>query len=119
MSILVDGRQIPFQCRVLKHSDLVAPEITLWAACIDGLWDDIPYQPPLQQIEESYAGRAQYLTLLTSYKNRWASFCGRVLLGSNPAARKQFIRLLAPMTTEWQPALVELGAFANQSLEPY
>jgi hypothetical protein len=119
LSISVSGRQISFQCRVLKHSDLAAPEITLWVACIDGQCDGIPYQPPLQQIEDSYAVRAQYLTLLTSYKNRWAFFCERVLLRSNPAARKQFIRLSAPMTTEWQPALVDLTAFANRWLEPY
>jgi hypothetical protein len=119
LSILVGRRQIPFQCRVLKHSNLAAPEITLWVACIDGQCDGIPYQPPIQQIEDSYAVRAQYLTLLPSYKNRWAFFCERLLLRSNPAAHKQFIRLSTPMTTEWQSALVELAAFANRWLEPY
>ena len=57
LSISVGGRQIPFQCRVLKHSDLAAPEITLWAACIDGQCNGIPYQPALQQIEDSYPVR--------------------------------------------------------------
>lgn len=39
LSISVGGIQIPFQCRVLKHSDLAVTEITLWAACIDGQWN--------------------------------------------------------------------------------
>jgi len=113
------GRQIPFQCRVLKHPDLAAPEITLWVACIDGQCDEIPYQPPLLPIENSYTLRAQYLTLLAAYKNRWAFLSDPLVFRSNPAARKQFIRLSAPMTTEWQPALVELAAFAKRWIEPY
>ena len=39
VTIPIGGRQISFQCRVLKRSDLGTAEITLWAACIDGLWD--------------------------------------------------------------------------------
>jgi hypothetical protein len=119
LAISVGGRQIPFQCRVLRHSDLAVPEITIWVACIDGQCDEIPYEPPLQQIGDSYDFRVQYLTLLAAYKNRWAFFCKRVLVRSNPTARKQFVRLSAPMTTEWQPALVELAAFAKRWLEPY
>jgi hypothetical protein len=119
LSISIGGRQIPFQCRVLKHSDLVAPEITLWAVCIDGRWEDITYEPTLEQIEDTYTVVDKFQNMLVSYMNRWACFCERVLLRSNPTARKQFIRLSAPMTTEWQPALVELAAFANRWLEPY
>ena len=43
VTIPIGGRQIYFQCRVLKRSDLGAAVITSWAACIDGLWDGIPY----------------------------------------------------------------------------
>jgi hypothetical protein len=119
LSISVGGRLIPFQCRVLRHSHLAAPEITIWVACIDGQYDGIPYLPPLQQIEDSHYVRVQHLTLFAAYKNLWPSFCERVLVRSNQAARKQLIRLSAPMTTEWQTALVELAAFANHWLEPY
>ena len=57
-------------------------------------------------------------TLFVSYKNRWAFFCERIHLKSNLAARKQFVRFSIPLTTEWQPALAELEAFAHQWLEP-
>jgi hypothetical protein len=117
--ISIGGRQIPFQCRVLKRSDIVAPEITLWAVCIDGQWDGIPYKPELEQIEDAYTVVEKYQNILVSYKNRWAFFCELMRLRSNPAVRKQFIRFSAPMTTEWQSALVELAAFANRWLEPY
>jgi hypothetical protein len=119
LSISIGGRQIPFQCRVLKRSNLVAPEITLWAACLDGLWDGIPYEPPLEQIEVSYTVWNQIQNLLVSCKTRWEFFCDPILFKSNPSARKQFIRFSTPLTTEWQPALGELVAFANRWLEIY
>ena len=119
LSILIDGRQIPFQCRVLKHSNLVAPEITLWAACIDGLWDDIPYEPPLEQIKNACAVPNRFQKILVSYKNRWKLVCDSIFSRSNLASRKQFVRFSAPLTTEWQSSLGEIVAFANRWLEPY
>ena len=117
--IRIGGRQIQFQCRVLKHVDLVAPEITMWAACIDGLWDAIPYEPPLDQIENADAVLNRSHKILVSYKSCWKLFCDRILFRSNPAARKQFIRFSVPLTTEWQSHLGELAAFASRWLEPY
>ncbi len=123
VSISIGGRQVSFQCRVLKRSDLESPEITLWAACIDGLWDgipyDIPYQPPLEHSEDNYNFRNQFRHLLVLSNNRWEFVCNSVLSRPNYAARKQFIRFSTPLTTEWQPALVELVAFAGRWLEPY
>jgi hypothetical protein len=115
------GRRIPFQCRVLKHPDLPTPEITLWTACIDGRWDDIRYEPPPVEIDGTYSVSGSLLTLLVSYKARWIFFCERIrliLFISDPTASKQFVRFSIPLTTEWQPALAELEAFAHQWLEP-
>jgi hypothetical protein len=119
LGILFGRRQIPFQCRILKHSDLGAPEITLWAVCIDGIWDGIPYEPPLEKIKDDYTVLEQFQNALILCKWRWEFFYDRILLRSNPAARKQFIRFSTPIITEWQPALDELVAFANRWLEPY
>jgi hypothetical protein len=119
VSISIGVRQISFQCRVPKHSDLAAPEITLWAACIDGLWDGIPYEPPLDKIKDAYTVRDRFQNLLGSYKNRLEFICDRKLFRPNYTARKQYIRFSTPLTTEWQPALAQLIAFAHQWLEPY
>ena len=119
VTIPIGGRQISFQCRVLKRSDLGTAEITLWAACIDGLWDGIPYELPLEQISDAYTVLDRFKNMLVGYKNRWTFLCDRLLFRSNPAGRKQFIRLSTPLTTEWQPVLSELAAFANRWLEPY
>lgn len=116
LPILVGGRPILFQCRVLKHSDLAFPEITVWVACIDGQWDNIPYEPPQQQIQNPYDFRDQFLTLLSSYTNRWKFFCERLFFRYDPAARKQFVRLSTPLDPEWQLKLVELADFANRWL---
>ncbi len=118
LSISIGGRQIPFQCRVLKHSDLATPEITLWAACIDGIWNGLPYKASLEQIEDSHTVLDRLQHILVQYKNHWKFFCDSVLFRSNPAVRKQFIRFSTPLTTEWQPALGELVSFANRWLEP-
>jgi hypothetical protein len=115
--ISIGGRKISFQCRVLKRFDLATPEITLWAACIDGIWEGIPYYPPLEQIEDAYTVLNRFQHMLVSYKGQWKFFCDRIILKSNPADRKQFIRFSTPLTTKWQPALGELEAFANRWLE--
>jgi hypothetical protein len=119
MFISIGGRHIPFQCRVLEHSNLMVPEITLWAASVDGRWDGIPYQPPLQKFKQNYTMRDRFSKLIMPYKQRWDFFCECMLFRQNPAAPKQFIRLSTPITTEWQTALVELTAFANRWLESH
>jgi len=116
--ISMAGREIPFQCRILKHPDLGAPEITLWAACIAGRWDGIPYEPPLEQLNNAPTVRERLRALWVSYERRWVFFCEYIHLRSTPTARKQFVRFSIPLTTEWQPALAELEAFAHQWLEP-
>ena len=116
--ILVGGCRIPFQCRVLQHPKQSTPEITLWAACVDGRWDEVPYEPQLDMTNDAVTVQDRLRTLFVSYKNRWAFFCERIHLKSNLAARKQFVRFSIPLTTEWQPALAELEAFAHQWLEP-
>lgn len=112
------GRRIPFQCRVLKHPEQPTPEITLWAACIDGRWDDIPYGPPPNQTE----GEATIRTYLQGVGRTLATRLASVRrIVQNPFAsnaRKQFVRFSIPLTTDWQPALAELEAFAHQWLEP-
>jgi len=118
MFISIAGIQIPFQCRVFKHSDLAVPEITLWAACIDGQWDEIPYEPPLEPVEHDGSALNRFQEIKASYRNRWAFFRERLLFRSNLAARKQVVRFSTPLTTDWQPALVELSAFAKLWLEP-
>ena len=117
VTIPIGGRQISFQCRVLKRSDLGTAEITLWAACIDGLWDGIPYELPPEQIPDAYTALDRFQNMLVGYKNRWTFLCDRLLFRLNSAGRKQFVRLSTPLTTEWQPALVELVAFADRWLE--
>jgi hypothetical protein len=112
------GCRIPFQCRVLQHPKLSTPEITLWAACVDGRWDEVPYEPQLDHTDAIVTARDRLWEVWVLYKNRWAFFCERIHLKSNLAVRKQFVRFSIPLTTEWQPALAELEAFAHLWLEP-
>lgn len=112
------GRRIPFQCRVLKHPEQPTPEITLWAACIDGRWDDIPYGPPPNQTEGEATIRTYLQGVGRTLATRFASVRRIVQNPFASTARKQFVRFSIPLTTDWQPALAELEAFAHQWLEP-
>jgi hypothetical protein len=114
----IGGRKIPFQCRILNHPNLGSPEIALWAACIDGQWSGIPYEPPPEQMDDAHNVPNQIRRAVASYNSRWAFFRNRVFNRLNPAARKQFIRLSTPLTAEWRAAIIELGAFADRWLEP-
>jgi hypothetical protein len=112
--ISIAGRQIPFQCRILSHSNLANPEITLWAAC--GRWDEARYEPPQDQMERASTVQNQFRILMASYKNLWAIFRERISFRINPLARKQFIRFSTPMTKQWQQGVVELAAFGERWL---
>jgi hypothetical protein len=111
------GRRIPFQCRVLRHPDLPTPEITLWAACLDGRWDDILFGPPPNLNDEAATVGTYLQEVGRTFTTRWASVRRLVQQPYTVGARKQFIRFSMPLHTGWEPALVELERFAQQWLD--
>ena len=112
------GRPIPFQCRVLRHPQLPTPEITLWAACVDGRWDDVLLGPPPNLNDGAVTVGAYLQEVGRTLTTRWASVCRLVQNPFHVGARKQFIRFSMPLNTGWEPALIELERFAHQWLEP-
>ena len=112
------GRRIPFQCRVLRHPDLPTPEITLWAACLDGRWDDILFGSPPNLNDEAATVGTYLQEVGRTFTTRWASVRRLVQQPYTVGARKQFIRFSMPLHTGWEPALVELERFAQQWLDP-
>lgn len=115
--VAVGGRSIPFQCRILKHPDLPTPEITLWAACIDGRWDDIEFGAPPHQGDGSAVVVGYLQEVGRTLSTRWASVRRLVLHPYPSGARKQFVRFSIPLTTEWPGALAALERFAPLWLE--
>lgn len=112
------GRRISFQCRVLRHPQLPTPEITLWAACVDGRWDDVLLGPPLNLNDEAVTVGTYLQEVGRTLTTRWASVRRLVQNPFHVGARKQFIRFSMPLNSGWEPALVELERFAHQWLQP-
>lgn len=111
------GRRIPFQCRVLRHPELPTPEITLWAACLDGRWDDILFGPPPNLNDEAATVGTYLQEVGRTFTTRWASIRRLVQNPFTIGARKQFIRFSIPLHTGWESALVELEHFAELWLD--
>ncbi len=111
-------RSIPFQCRILKHPALATPEITVWATCLEGRWEEIVYgsTPDLTGGPTTLSAYLQesWRTVVT----RWVSVRRLLKQPFTQNARKQFVRLSQPITTDWQTALADLERFAQLWLEP-
>lgn len=117
VSLKLFGRLVPFQCRVLQHPSLPIPEITLWAASLDGRWDDIVFGSP-PDLPEKSATLLSYLTeFARTVSTRWANVRRLVQRPFTLSARKQFIRFSKPLTTDWSGALTDLEHFAQAWLE--
>jgi len=111
------GQPISFQCRILKHPALAAPEITLWATCLDGRWDVNQQGPPANPPGGS-------VTVFTHLRDVWTIIVTQdiSLRQSREQAftqhvRKQFLRFSIPVTTDWQAALTDLERFGQLWLE--
>ena len=90
----------------------------MWAASIDGRWDDIPYGPPPNQTEGDATIPNYFHEVGSLVATRFNGIRRLIERPYAPTSRKQFVRFSIPLTTEWQPALAELEAFAYQWLEP-
>lgn len=117
VSLKLLGRSIPFQCRVLRHPSLPIPEITLWAASLEGHWDDIVFGPPPGLLEESGTLLSHLKEFARTVSNRWTNIRRLVQRPFTQSARKQFIRFSKPLTTDWSAALTDLEHFAQAWLE--
>ena len=117
LALHVAGRSIPFQCRVLQHPELPTPEITLWAACLDGRWDDITLGAP----PDMPVGSQPLMTYLRGFwrtiTTRWAGVRRLIQQPFTQNARKQYLRFSKPLTTDPQTALKDLERFAGLWLE--
>ena len=116
--ISIKNKHIPFNYRILGRSDSKLSEITLWALCIEGLWDGIPYERTPEIMGDNTTVKIQFESSILSYKRRWRFFCERMFYRLNPGARKQFLRLSTPVMTEWPGAPLGLESFAKDWLEP-
>jgi hypothetical protein len=118
VALSFSDRSIPFQCRILKHPDLATPEITVWAACLDGHWDDIVYGSPPDLTQGSATLSAYLQASWRTVVTRVGSIRRSVKHPVTQNARKQFVRFSHPLTTDWQTALADLERFAQLWLEP-
>lgn len=117
LALSLAGRSIPFQCRVLQHPELPMPEITLWAACLDGRWEVYQFSPPPDLSRQS-ATTATYLGEAWRYAaTRLSSLQRLIHRPFTQNARKQFIRFSMPLGSDWQTTLRELEVFAAKWLE--
>jgi hypothetical protein len=117
LALHLAGRSIPFQCRVLQHPELPTPEITLWAACLDGRWDDITFGAPTDMSEGTPTLVAFVQGFWRTVTTRWAGLRRLFEQPFTQNARKQFLRFSKPLTTDPQRALRELEQFATLWLE--
>ena len=117
LALHLAGRSIPFQCRVLQHPELPTPEITLWAACLDGRWDDITFGAPTDMSEGTPTLVAFVQGFWRTVTTRWAGVRRLFEQPFTQNARKQFLRFSKPLTTDPQRALRELEQFATFWLE--
>jgi hypothetical protein len=114
----LNQRLVPFQCRILTHPGLPTPEITLWAACIDGRWDDFSLGPAVD-IEKPGTTVGSYLADIEfMVSKRWAAMRRMALQPFGDSAPKQFIRLSMPVAHEWPSALANLERFAQAWVVP-
>ena len=112
------GHRVPFQCRILTHPGLPTPEITLWAACIDGRWDDVLLGPPADMGKPDTTLRSYVRDVGRTLSTRWAAVRRVALQPFAISGPKQFIRLSLPVTHEWPSALADLERFAQAWLVP-
>ena len=112
------GHRVPFQCRILTHPGLPTPEITLWAACIDGRWDDVLLGPPADMGKPDTTLRSYVRDVGRTLSTRWAAVRRVALQPFAVSGPKQFIRLSLPVTHEWPSALADLERFAQAWLVP-
>jgi hypothetical protein len=91
------GGSIPFQCRILQHPVLAAPEITLWAACLDGHWDEIVYGSPPNMTEGPATLSAYLQESWRTVVTRGASVRRLLKRPLTQNARKQFVRFSHPV----------------------
>ena len=117
LALHLAGRSIPFQCRVLQHPELPTPEITLWAACLDGRWETYRFSPSPDLSKESTTISTYAKQSWTYAINRWESLRCLIEQPFTQDARKQFLRFSKPLTTDPQRALRELEQFATFWLE--
>jgi hypothetical protein len=112
------GQRVPFRCRILTYPGLPTPEITLWAACIDGRWDDVLLGPLADMRTPDTTLRSYVRDVGRTLSTRWA-FVRRVALQPFPVSGpKQFVRLSLPVTDGWPAALADLENFAQAWLVP-
>jgi hypothetical protein len=112
------GHRVPFQCRILKHPGLPNPEITLWAACIDGRWDDYSLGQLADMGKPDTTLRSYLRDVWRTLSTRWAAVRRVALQPLAISGPKQFVRLSLPVTNEWPAALADLECFAQAWLVP-
>jgi hypothetical protein len=112
------GHRIPFQCRILTHPGLPTPEITLWAACIDGRWDDVLLGLSADMGKPGTTLRSYVRDVRRTLSTRWAAVRRVALQPFEVSGPKQFVRLSLPVTHEWPAALADLERFSQAWLVP-
>jgi hypothetical protein len=112
------GHRVPFQCRILTHPGLPTPEITLWAACIDGRWDDVQLGPPANMGKPDFTLHFYLLDLKQKLSTCMAALRRLALHPLAVSGPKQFVRLSLPVSHDWPSALADLENFAQAWLVP-
>ena len=112
------GHRVPFECRILTHPGLPIPEITLWAACIDGQWGDYSLGPSADIGKPDTTLLSYMRDVGRTLSTRLAALRRLVLQPGAVSGPKQFVRLSSPVTDGWTAALADLEKFAQAWLAP-
>jgi hypothetical protein len=112
------GYRVPFRCRILTHPGLPTPEISLWAACIDGRWDDVLLGTSADIGKPDTTLRSYLRDVGLTLSMRWSAVWRVALHPFADSGPKQFVRLSLPVTHDWRISLADLESFAQAWLVP-
>jgi hypothetical protein len=113
LDIQICGYRIPFQCRVLRQSINHSPEVVVWAAVVDGQWDQVKYLKPLYSDRQNQNLSASHWVnlVLIDVKNKWRYVVLRIMHPIKPNVPMELIRISKRVDTNFEIALKDLEGF--------
>lgn len=112
LQIQLEGRPVPFECRVFGSPGGGQRELVLWSTLVGGevLEESGRWDVPSEGSDASVIGQAR--ATQASRRMGVHQFLGNVLARRSATRDKQFVRFSVVVTPDWESALQRLQAFA-------